>query len=93
MLCHKQGIVHGDVAERNVLVTAAGKVFLIDFDHSIDEHQCPGVTQCWELVGACVDLDLVDTGPDDESDFSAVAQIRSVVILSACLAICVFFFS
>ncbi|KAJ7913058.1 hypothetical protein B0H13DRAFT_2005592 [Mycena leptocephala] len=45
---HSAGVVHGDVAPRNILRRPCGAFCLVDFDRSTLNHVCPGAT-CKEL--------------------------------------------
>lgn len=38
-IIHRNGIIHGDIREDNILCTKKGKVYIIDFAYSIGEHQ------------------------------------------------------
>lgn len=38
-IIHNHGIIHGDIAERNILYSEDGKVYIIDFQHSIRENK------------------------------------------------------
>ncbi|KAJ7749800.1 hypothetical protein DFH07DRAFT_942001 [Mycena maculata] len=46
---HAAGVVHGDVAARNILRRPSGAFCLVDFDRSSLNHVCPGPT-CEELA-------------------------------------------
>jgi tRNA A-37 threonylcarbamoyl transferase component Bud32 len=46
---HLAGVIHNDLASRNVLVRN-GQIFLIDFSHSTT-HICKGRDDCPELLG------------------------------------------
>ncbi|CAA7257502.1 unnamed protein product [Cyclocybe aegerita] len=39
---HRQGLVHGDFAERNVLQNTNGDIRIIDFDQAVYDHDCKG---------------------------------------------------
>ena len=66
---HKSRVVHGDVEPRNVLLPPLSwwrrilsikqKPVLIDFSHSITDHDCPG-PGCKELVKVRKSLGLSD---------------------------------
>lgn len=52
---HFSGVVHGDLAARNVVKRQKdGKVYIIDFSHS-KLHDCPG-EGCFELAQAKLEL-------------------------------------
>ncbi|KAJ7587609.1 hypothetical protein C8J56DRAFT_1026412 [Mycena floridula] len=53
---HDRGVIHGDLAPRNVMVTETGQVRVIDFDHAELDHQCPGVSACEELLDIANEL-------------------------------------
>ncbi|KAJ7127076.1 hypothetical protein C8R44DRAFT_113490 [Mycena epipterygia] len=46
---HEHGILHGDVAPRNVVRRTGGGIVVVDFG-SATEHCCPGEETCRELV-------------------------------------------
>ncbi|KAF8192339.1 hypothetical protein K438DRAFT_1935133 [Mycena galopus ATCC 62051] len=46
---HAAGVVHGDVAARNILRRPSGTFYLVDFDRSSLNHVCPGPA-CEELA-------------------------------------------
>jgi len=50
--CHKCGIIHQDIKEKNILYTKSGEVWLIDFDDAIDgpernDPMCKGTLAYW----------------------------------------------
>ncbi|KAJ7041294.1 hypothetical protein C8F04DRAFT_1391151 [Mycena alexandri] len=54
---HAAGVVHGDVAARNILRRPSGAFCLVDFDRSTIGHLCPG-SSCEELAQLQRDLGL-----------------------------------
>ncbi|KAK7006120.1 hypothetical protein R3P38DRAFT_2793888 [Favolaschia claudopus] len=54
---HRAGILHGDLAPRNVLRGSDGTLNLIDFGFSSLDHRCPGST-CAELLALAQSLHL-----------------------------------
>ncbi|GAA5833963.1 hypothetical protein JCM11251_003575 [Rhodosporidiobolus azoricus] len=54
---HKEGLAHGDFAERNVALARDGRYRLVDFEHA-QEHVCEGEEHCEELVWARTDMGL-----------------------------------
>lgn len=46
---HRSGIYHGDLAPHNVTMNDEGHLMVLDFGLS-NSHDCPGGSQCEELV-------------------------------------------
>ncbi|KAJ7634950.1 hypothetical protein FB45DRAFT_1002402 [Roridomyces roridus] len=55
---HQAGVLHGDLAPRNIVRRSNGDFCIIDFDQSDTTHVCPGSSTCTELVQFRHDLGL-----------------------------------
>ncbi|KAJ7837211.1 hypothetical protein B0H14DRAFT_3703108 [Mycena olivaceomarginata] len=59
---HAAGVVHGDLETRNIVRDEDGDFYIIDFGHSLVDHQCePQTPWCSELRSLWDDLDLDDS--------------------------------
>lgn len=56
---HAVGVFHGDLEARNIVRDEDGDFYIIDFGHSLVDHQCePQTSWCSELRSLWSDLDL-----------------------------------
>ena len=68
---HRAGVLHGDLAARNVVMRPEHPPVIIDFSHSQVGHSCLGEALCNELIEARKLLALGD------ADLSGVEQYQT----------------